>query len=84
MTKRENIDNPDSCWNKAKDDDIVFILKDTDETMAATIRFWMGERLRMGLNILTDSKIIQANKEQLDVTRKRRYAKPRSVTYYLD
>jgi hypothetical protein len=57
MTKQENIDNPNSCWNKAAPDAVVFVLKDTDPSFAATVKFWAGERVRLGCNGWTDDKI---------------------------
>lgn len=60
MTKQENIDNPNSCWNKARSDELVFILREKDKTMGKTIRFWAAERVKDGLNKSTDAKIVQA------------------------
>lgn len=60
MTKKEAIENPNSCWNKAGDDTIVFILIDTDEAMPDAIRAWINKRLASGKNFLYDPKIVSA------------------------
>lgn len=44
MTKAECIADPNSCWNKAKDDEPVFILLGRDEDAPATIEYWLKER----------------------------------------
>jgi hypothetical protein len=40
MTKQENIDNPNSCWNKAADDEPIFILKASDQLAPALVEEW--------------------------------------------
>lgn len=41
-TKRSNIEDPESCWNKTADTTPVFVLVGHDETAAATIRHWIS------------------------------------------
>jgi hypothetical protein len=60
MTKQQNIDDPNSCWNKAGPGERVFVLRDRDDAMAATIRFWAHERVRLGLNKPGDAKTASA------------------------
>lgn len=60
MIKRDEIANPNSCLNKAADDEMLFVLREKDEAMAATIEFWANERLKLGLNWESDSKITEA------------------------
>lgn len=61
MTKRENIENENSCWNKADCDELLFILKaKKDKAMPATIRFWIEERIRLGMNKRDDPKLVSA------------------------
>lgn len=60
MTKKENIEDPNSCWNTSKDGDIIFILKQKDKSAPETIRFWAGNRVGKGLNLITDAKIQDA------------------------
>ncbi len=50
----------DSCWSKARDSEILFILLARDETAPATIRFWISERIRLGKNRPGDAKLIEA------------------------
>lgn len=60
MTKQENQDNLYSCWNKAHDNEEIFILMSRDPAAIETIRFWCQERIRLGLNQTGDDKIIHA------------------------
>ena len=39
-TKVENILNPNSCWNRAADDEPVFIIRANDDTAPATVTTW--------------------------------------------
>ena len=57
MKKKDEREIQDSCWNKAKEDETVFVILDRDPAFAATVRFWIGERLRLGINKLEDAKI---------------------------
>lgn len=57
MKKKDEVDNPKSCLNTAGDEDFVFVLKEKDPTMAATIRFWVRERKKLGLNEDGDAKL---------------------------
>lgn len=60
MLKRYERDNPDSCWNKAGDDEIVFVLLERDPSMFRTLRFWVKDRCDNGLNKYGDPKILDA------------------------
>lgn len=39
-TKRENLLNPNSCWNKAELDEPVFILRSTDFIAPTIVTLW--------------------------------------------
>jgi hypothetical protein len=39
-TKNRNIINPDSCWNKAADDEPVFVLRAKDPLAHAIVVIW--------------------------------------------
>jgi len=39
-TKRENLEDPNSCWSKAVDDEPVFILRAHDQFAPIVVRFW--------------------------------------------
>ncbi len=43
-----------NCYAAALPDEHVFVLLGRDPAMPATIRFWMGERARLGKNVDTD------------------------------
>lgn len=60
MLKLQEANRPDSCWNKAQDDEIVFVLRSRDKAMAATIRGWAEMRVKLGLNAENDPKILEA------------------------
>lgn len=40
MLKRDEIASPNSCLNKAADDEPVFVLRAQDELAAETVRMW--------------------------------------------
>jgi hypothetical protein len=40
MTKTENINNPHSCWNRAEDDEPVFVLRAHDPLATELVRDW--------------------------------------------
>lgn len=62
MRKRDELSNPDSCLNKARDGEILFVLLARDDAAPATIRFWIAERIRLGLNRPGDAKLFEAEK----------------------
>lgn len=60
MRKHEEISNPNSCFNKASDQELLFVLLERDKAAPATIRFWAEERIRRGLNSINDEQITRA------------------------
>ena len=60
MRKWREISETNSCWNKAADDELVFVLLGRDVAAAATVRFWAQERIRLGENQPGDAKIAEA------------------------
>lgn len=60
MKKSEEIADPNSCLNKAADDELLFVLRSKDPAMAETVRFWVSERVSLGLNEPDDDKIKSA------------------------
>lgn len=62
MRRIEEITNPDSCTNKAKDNELLFVLMGRDKAAPETIRFWAQERIRLGKNEATDEQILDAEK----------------------
>lgn len=63
MKKRDELIRSDSCLNKAAEDEFVFVLREKDEAISNVIRFWIQERIRLGLNQPGDSKLECAERE---------------------
>lgn len=57
MKKIDEMNDPGSCFNKAADDEPIFVLLGRDHIAPATIRYWAIERVRRGINLATDDKI---------------------------
>jgi len=60
MKKSEEISNPNSCFNKAKDDEVLFVLLERDAAAPAAIREWIRQRIKIGLNKPGDAQIQSA------------------------
>jgi hypothetical protein len=60
MLKSAEIADPISCFNRAKDNEMLFILLERDPAAIATIEFWIKERIRIGKNQVTDKQIMEA------------------------
>lgn len=60
MLKRDELADPGSCWNKARDDERLFVLLERDEASADTIRFWARRRVALGKNVPSDDQIVSA------------------------
>ena len=60
MRKREEIENQDSCLNRALDTEMLFVLIGRDICAPATIRFWCEERIKQGRNSPGDQQLIEA------------------------
>ncbi len=60
MLKILELGNPESCLNRAADDEILFVLLDRDAAAPVAIRAWCTERIRLGKNKATDSQISEA------------------------
>ena len=60
MTKSDEIEFPDSCWNRARDDELVFVLLGRDAAAPETIRFWARLRKKLGLNTDYSDQIMSA------------------------
>jgi hypothetical protein len=52
--------DPNSCWNKARDDERLFVLLARDPAAPAAIRAWVAERVRIGKNAEGDPQIVEA------------------------
>jgi hypothetical protein len=60
MIKSDVIDNPQSCFNTAYDQEQLFVLLARDPAAPVAIRAWVAERLRLGRNKPGDEQIREA------------------------
>jgi hypothetical protein len=60
VRKRDELARPDSCLNKARDDELVFVLLGRDEAAPDNIRDWAARRIRLGKNAPDDAQILDA------------------------
>lgn len=52
--------SPSSCWNKARGNELVFVLLGRDPAAPAAIRAWCEARIKGGHNLATDAQITEA------------------------
>lgn len=60
MLKRDELTDPKSCMSRARDDEMTFVLLGRDVTAAATVQFWINQRVECGKNVMEDSQIGEA------------------------
>lgn len=60
MLKRDEMLEVESCWNKAKPNERVFVLLARDVAAPETIRFWAHHRVALGKNKPDDPQIVEA------------------------
>lgn len=60
MQKQQELDDPESCLNRAHADEAMFVLLARDAAASATVRFWIDERIRLGKNNRHDMQIHSA------------------------
>ncbi len=60
MLKSDELSNPDSCLNKARDDERLFVLIARDPAAPDVIRYWIRRRVWLGKNKMQDPQIIEA------------------------
>jgi len=60
MMKCDEVARLDSCFNRASNDEQMFVLLQRDKAAPETIRFWVRERIRIGKNNPSDPEIIEA------------------------
>lgn len=68
---------PESCLNRAGDDEPVFVLRAKDAAAPQTIRSWALRRVELGLNNDSDEQITEALEcaDQMADYRKRVFGK---------
>lgn len=71
MRKVDEILKADSCFNRAQNSELIFVLLERDEAAPIAIQSWIEARVRLGKNSADDSQIIEARKI-LDQMLKRR------------
>lgn len=47
MVKIEEGTNPNSCFSKAKDDEMLFVLRGQDASAPSTVLFWMAQNIHL-------------------------------------
>ncbi len=60
MQKHRELADPNSCLNKAADDEWLFVLLGRDDAAWVAVRAWIEERIRSGKNRRDDPKIQEA------------------------
>jgi hypothetical protein len=60
MRKSEELMRPESCLNKARSSEMLFVLLGRDLAAPATIRAWIQQRLTLELNQPFDIQITEA------------------------
>ena len=60
MKKRDELSDPASCMNRAKDDEWTFVLLGRDMAAPVAVQAWIDERIRIGKNRPDDPQILEA------------------------
>lgn len=71
MRKEKEIADPNSCFNKAFPDELIFILLARDPAAAVAVGAWANERIRSGRNKPDDLKILSADNWVVEATAER-------------
>jgi hypothetical protein len=60
VVKRDELNDPRSCLNKAGETEWLFVLLARDPAAPSAIRAWVAERLRLGANDAGDEQLAEA------------------------
>lgn len=60
MRKSLELTHPNSCFNKARDDEMLFVLLGRDRAAPEAVRAWADRRIALGLNKWGDPQILEA------------------------
>jgi hypothetical protein len=60
MRKKDELTNPNSCLNRARDDEMIFVLLARDVSAPVAIRAWARDRVATGKNSYGDPQIVEA------------------------
>jgi len=61
VLKKDEIANPESCLNRAREDELVFVLLGRDVAAPVAIRAWASERIARRKNEPDDRQIMEAH-----------------------
>jgi hypothetical protein len=67
VRKRDELADPRSCLNRARDDEWTFVLLGRDPATPAAVRAWIEERVRLGKNGRGDPQILSAERLVADL-----------------
>ncbi len=60
MRKIDELLDPNSCLNRAKPAEWIFVLLERDSAAADTVRHWCERRILLKKNVRTDPQIVEA------------------------
>jgi hypothetical protein len=60
MRKRQKMSDPNSCLNRAAEDELTFVLLGRDPAAVVAIRAWIEARVLLGKNAADDPQIVEA------------------------
>jgi len=72
MRKIDEVNNPNSCLNKAKDNELIFVLLERDEAAPIAIQAWIDARVRIGKNSYDDAQLKEAREILFSMMERRR------------
>lgn len=72
--KRTELSDPNSCLNKAQDDEMIFVLRAKDPCAGIAILAWINARIDQKLNTIDDEKIKSAYRA-IDAMRVQRFTR---------
>lgn len=75
MIKSKELASPNSCLNKAADDEMMFVLRAKDPAAPAAILAWIAMRVILGLNKVDDPKLVEAADTGNEMARQREAGK---------
>ncbi len=73
MRKRQEIDNPESCLNRAEDDEPLFVIRAKDKVSASAVRTWAEWALLTGIHEPEKIQEARAIAEDMENWRKVHY-----------
>lgn len=80
MRKADELEYIGSCLNKARPDEIIFVLMARDAAAPAAVRAWAMERIKLGLNKSQDAKILEALKSATEMEEQKSAGAPHSFS----